>query len=325
MKKLLRALLFIVGVLIILVGISAGYVYFFLPNVGKATDLKIAITPQRVERGKYLAMNVAVCIDCHSTRDWSKFAGPIVPGTEGKGGEQFPRELGFPGNFYARNITPDHLSSWTDGEIFRAVSSGVSKDGTALFPLMPYQHYGIADKEDVYSIIAYIRTLAPIKNEPPVSKADFPVNILMHLAPAKPVFVTMPSPTDTVKYGEYLVNMASCMTCHSKENKGDIIKGTEFGGGREFPLPWGTVRSANITMHSTGISYMNREQFLARFAVYSDTAYRSPAMGANDFNTPMPWMMYSRMKTSDLAAIYAFLKTVKPIDNKVNKFTPRKL
>jgi hypothetical protein len=324
MKRLLKAVLFIVVGIVVLVALSAGYVYFFLPNVGKPTDLKVEITPQRVERGKYLATSVAVCVDCHSTRDWSLFSGPMIAGTDGKGGEKFAREFGFPGTFYARNITPYKLSSWTDGEIFRAVTSGVSKDGSALFPLMPYSHYGKTDKEDIYSIIAYIRSLAPISNDVIPSKADFPVNILMHLAPAKPQFVTKPEESDTLKYGEYLVTMASCVECHSKENKGEVIKGTEFGGGREFALPSGTVRSANITSHSTGIAAMTREQFLARFAIYTDTAYHIPKVQPTEFNSPMPWTMYAGMKTSDLSAIYSFLRSVKQQDNKVEKFTPRK-
>ncbi len=324
MKRLLKAVLFIVTGVVVLVSLSAGYVYFFLPDVGKPTDLKIEITPQRVERGKYLATTVAVCIDCHSTRDWSLFSGPLVAGTDGKGGEKFAREFGFPGTFYARNITPYKLSSWTDGEIFRAVTSGVSKDGTPLFPLMPYAHYGKTDKEDIYSIIAYIRSLTPIKNDVIPSQADFPVNILMHLAPKKPEFVTKPAESDPLQYGGYLVMMASCVECHSKENKGEVIKGTEFGGGREFALPSGTVRSANITSHSTGIALMTREAFLARFAQYRDTGYKPVKLQPTEFNSPMPWTMYAGMKTSDLSAIYTFLRSVKQQDNKVEKFTPRK-
>lgn len=324
MKKVRKIVLWLLSGLVIVVAIAASYVSFFLPNVGKAPDLKVAITPERVERGKYIANSVAVCIDCHSTRDWSKYAGPLVEGTEGKGGEKFAREFGFPGTFYARNITPYRLHDWTDGEVFRAITSGVSKDGTALFPLMPYSHYGKLDREDVYSIIAYIRSLPEQKNDVIRSKADFPVNILMNLSPASPAFVQKPAETDTLKYGEYLVKMASCVECHSKVDKGVVIPGTEFGGGREFELPGGTVRSLNITQHSTGIAYLSREKFMDRFASYRDSSYRSPKLAPTDFNTPMPWIMYATMKPSDLAAIYAYLKTVKPIDNKVEKFTARK-
>lgn len=324
MKKTFKVLLFIAAGIIVLVCFAAGSVYFFLPNVGKAPELKIDITPQRVERGKYLATSVAVCIDCHSTRDWSLFSGPLVAGTEGQGGEKFAKEFGFPGTFYARNITPYKLSGWTDGEIFRAVTSGVSKDGNPLFPLMPYGHFGKTDKEDIYSIIAYIRTLAPVKNDVIPSKADFPVNILMHLAPAKPEFITMPAESDTLKHGEYLVTMASCVECHSKVNNGTVIKGTEFGGGREFALPGGIVRSVNITSDRTGIAVMTREQFIARFTQYKDSSYRPSKLQPADFNSPMPWTMYAGMKTSDLSSIYSFLRKVKPQDNKVEKFTPKK-
>lgn len=324
MRKALKVLLWLVCSLVVLVAIAASYVSFFLPNVGKAPELKVDITPDRVARGKYIANSVAVCIDCHSTRDWTQYSGPMVSGTEGKGGERFPREFGFPGTFYARNITPYKLKDWTDGEVFRAITSGVSRDGSALFPLMPYNHYGKLDKEDVYSIIAYLRSLPEQKNDVERSKADFPVSILMNLSPSKPAFVTKPAESDSVKYGEYLVNMASCVECHAKVDKGNIIPGTEFGGGREFEMPAGTVRSLNITLHKTGIGYMSREQFIQRFKNYTDPSYHSPKLGPKDFNTVMPWTMYSTMKTSDLAAIYAYLKTVKPLDNKVEKFTPRK-
>lgn len=324
MKKIFKALLFILIGVIVLVGAASGYVYFFLPKVEKAPDLKVTITPERVEHGKYLAMHVAVCIDCHSTRDYSQYSGPMITGTEGKGGDKFAREYGFPGNFYARNITPYKLATWSDGEIFRAITSGVSKDGSVLFPLMPYNHFGKADKEDVYDIIAYIRSLPSIQNEVPESKADFPVNILMHLAPEKTAFVTRPAASDTVKYGEYLVRMSSCVECHSKENHGQVIEGTEFGGGREFILPWGTVRTPNITNHATGIAAFTADAFVKRFKQYTDSSYRSPKMTMSDFNTPMPWIMYAGMKESDLRSVYAYLRTVKPIDNKVDRFTPLK-
>lgn len=76
-----------------------------------------------------------------------------------KGGEFFGPDLGFPGEFYSRNLTPANLRGWTDGEIFRAITAGVNKEGEALFPVMPYRNYSKMDKEDIYDIIAYLRTL----------------------------------------------------------------------------------------------------------------------------------------------------------------------
>ncbi|HPW86812.1 MAG TPA: cytochrome C, partial [Chitinophagales bacterium] len=104
------------GLLLIAIIIAAGlsYLKLGLPNVGAPEDIKITATPEMIARGKYLANHVAVCIDCHSTRDWSRFSGPPLSGTEGKGGDIFSRDFGFPGNFYAKNITPAGIGHWTD-------------------------------------------------------------------------------------------------------------------------------------------------------------------------------------------------------------------
>jgi hypothetical protein len=60
--------------------------------------------------------------------------------------------------------------------------------------------------------------------------------------------------------------------------------------------------------------------FLARFKVFSDPAQASHTSAA-DFQTIMPWYDYSGMKENDLKAIYAYLRTIKPANNKVVKFT----
>lgn len=323
MKKALKVLLILVAVVVLVAVAAASYVAWFLPNVGKSEDLKVEITPERLKRGEYLATSVAVCVDCHSTRDWSQFAGPPTPGTFGKGGDKFGKEAGFPGEFYAKNITPAGLKNWTDGELFRVITTGVNKHGKAMFPVMPYINYGKMDKEDVYSIIAYIRSLPAIENNPPASKADFPFSLIMNTIPQKAQLTKMPDLADSVAYGAYLVNVASCGDCHTKFEKGEFVKGTEFGGGREFQFPGGIVRSANITPHETGIGYWTRERFIKKFKDYQDTAYQSPKLDfMKDFNSPMPWMMYSKMTESDLSSIYQYLKTVKPIDGVQPKFTP---
>ncbi|HEY9197020.1 MAG TPA: cytochrome C, partial [Mucilaginibacter sp.] len=165
MKKFLKlaAYTVIVVVLVVIAGVS--YVVLALPDVGEPENIKVDATPRRIERGKYLANNIALCMDCHSTRDWSKFAGPMVVGTDGGGGEKFTAAAGFPGEVEVPNITPYHLANWTDGELFRAITTGVKKDGSAIFPLMPWPYYSKMDREDVYSIIAYVRSLKPIKKD----------------------------------------------------------------------------------------------------------------------------------------------------------------
>jgi hypothetical protein len=106
MGKIFKVIAVIIAIIIIAIAGLLMYVKAALPGISEAGELKIEYTPERIERGKYLASNVSVCIDCHSKRDYSKFGAPIVQGTLGQGGELFGREMGFPGDYYSANITP---------------------------------------------------------------------------------------------------------------------------------------------------------------------------------------------------------------------------
>jgi mono/diheme cytochrome c family protein len=319
MKALKLAGKILAGLLVV-VAAAIVYVKTALPNIAPAADLKIERTATRIERGKYLANHVMVCMDCHSTRDWSQYAGPLS-GALGGGGEEFTQEMGFPGKFYAPNITPYMLASWTDGEIFRAVTTGVNKSGKALFPVMGYHRFGQLDKEDIYSVVAYIRGLPAVRKDIPQSEPDFPINILINTMPHEAFFSSRPSEADQVAYGKYLITATGCVECHSKTDKGAVIPGTEFGGGMEFKGPTGVVRSANITMHKeTGIGNWTKEAFVAHFKAYTDSSYVSPKVAPGELNTPMPWVMYSGMKEKDLAAIFTYLNTIKPIEHRVVRF-----
>jgi hypothetical protein len=322
--KIAKYVLYACAFVLVIVAGLLSYVKIALPNVGDAENLTIEYTPARIERGKYLANSVAVCMDCHSTRDWSKFSGPLTEGTLGKGGERFDQKMGLPGVYHSKNITPFGISRYTDGELFRVIATGVTKEGRAMFPLMPYLYYGRMDKEDIYAIIAYVRSLAPIENAVAESVSDFPMNFIINTIPAKPQHQTRPASSDVLASGAYLINAAGCAECHTKADKGQIIKELCFSGGREFAFPNGsTVRSTNITPDKTGIGSWTEEQFVQRFKAYSDSGYVAPVVPNGEFNSIMPWTMYSKMNKEDLAAIFQYLKTVKPIENTVERFTPR--
>jgi mono/diheme cytochrome c family protein len=323
MRKAFRVILLILSGVIVLAGGLIFYVKAALPNVGAPQDLSIQLTPGRITRGEYLANHVAACTDCHSQRDWNIYAGPLKPGTFGAGGEKFGKEIGFPGTLYSSNITPYALGSWTDGELFRAVTTGVNKNGKALFPLMAYHSFGRMDPEDIMSVIAYVRTLPSVKSDIPARQLDFPLSFLVNTFPAAANPEKKPDSNNIMAYGRYLTTMADCVECHSKVNKGSRVKGSEFGGGRTFDFPNGTVAtSANITPDKeTGIGSWDRSLFIHKFRQYADSSYHPKQIGADDFNTPMPWLAYSRMQEKDLAAIYAYLQTVKPLHNPIKTFS----
>lgn len=324
MKKTKQVLLLIFVIILIIVGAAVAYLKLGLPNIKAAPVLSIELTPERLARGEYLANHVAVCIDCHSMRDWSRFSGPPLEGTLGKGGDVFDQKFGFPGEYHAKNITPEGISHYSDGELFRTITTGVDKEGKALFPVMPFHYYGQMDEDDIKSIIAYIRTLKPIVNPVPGSKSDFPMSLIINTLPHEASFTKLPAKTDVVNYGKYLTNAASCIECHTKFEKGSLVAGTEFGGGREFPFPDGSIiRSANISPdEETGIGGWDEEVFVSLFHAYSDSTTINTKLNPGDFNSIMPWSMYGKMNDEDLKAIFAYLKTVKPISNSVVKYTP---
>ncbi|MFT3750763.1 MAG: cytochrome C [Agriterribacter sp.] len=322
MKKAFKVLGYALLSIILIIFLLIVYVKTALPNVGDAPALTITNTSEKIERGKYLANHVSVCTDCHSTRDWSKFSGPLIEGTLGKGGERFDQHAGFPGVFYSKNITPAGISRYTDGELFRLITTGVTKEGRAMFPVMPYSHYGQMDTEDIQCIIAYIRSLPSIENTVPESVADFPMNFIINTIPAKANPQKLPPKTDQLAYGRYMVNAASCIECHTPVKKGQIIEALAFGGGREFNMPGGMLRSANISPDSaTGIGKWTEEIFINKFKLYADSSYKLPAVKPGEFNTIMPWKMYSGMTEEDLKAIFRYLKTAKPVSNHVEKFS----
>jgi hypothetical protein len=322
MKTAFKFLGVLAVVLIVAVAGAMTYVKTMLPDVGPAPDLTVEITPERLERGAYLANHVMLCMDCHAVRDFSQFAGPPTPGTLGAGGDIFDQKFGFPGKFVARNITPHGVGDWTDGELFRAITAGVSKDGHAFFPIMPYKNYSQMDPEDIYAVIAYIRQLEPVANELAVSEPDFPFNFIINTIPKKAEMGKLPVDRNSLEYGKYMANAAGCNECHTKTVKGEVV-GAAYAGGFEFPLGGGTiVRSMNITPHETGIGNWTEEAFIARFKMYADSSYTPQTVAPGEFQTAMPWIMYAGMDTADLAAIYRFLRTVPAVENTVERFTP---
>lgn len=326
MKKILKYFLYLLAFLVVAVAGLLTYVKAALPNVGQAPDLKIEYTAERVARGEYLATSVTVCMDCHSTRDWSKFSGPLTEGTLGRGGERFDQKVGMPGVYYSRNITPYGIARYSDGELYRLITTGVTKEGRAMFPLMPYPYYGRMDPEDIYCIISYVRSLAPVQNDVPDSQSDFPMNFILNTIPKAAEPAKRPDTTDVLAYGAYMTNATACRECHTQVSRGQIIPELAFGGGRDFTMPDGSViRSGNITPEpNTGIGTWTEESFVARFKQYDDTSYHVPPVPPGEFNTIMPWTMYAKMKRQDLVAIYTYLKSTKPIVNQVLRYTPPK-
>jgi mono/diheme cytochrome c family protein len=314
-KTIVRILGFLVAAVMITTVGGFSYLYLRKPATARPSDVKVEITRARLARGKYL-YNLADCDGCHSQRDFSRFDGPVVESGRGQG-TVFPPDMGLPGVVAPRNITPDKetgLGNWTDGEKIRAIREGISRDGTALFPMMGYERFRHMSDEDVYSLVAYLNTLPPVRNPVPRSKIVFPVSMLIKSAPQPAGHVPQPDHSNKVKYGEYLVTMAGCIECHTPAKQGKPLQGMTLAGGQEFQFPGAVVVSANITPDlETGIGRWTERDFLDRVYQYKEYAEKgSPQVGPESF-TLMPWLNFAQLEPEDLKAIYAFLRTQQPV------------
>jgi cytochrome c len=170
-------------------------------------------------------------------------------------------------------------------------------------------------REDLYSIIVYIRQLEPKQSNLQPTHLEFPMNLIVRTIP-KPVTIRE---TDSRPRGEYLATVGNCWTCHTADDgRGQKLPGMDFAGGREFTMPDGSiVRSVNLTPDAkTGIGSWSRDQFISVFKRYQNQDLRQ--IPVQKGNTVMPWTYFSEMKEEDLGAIFDYLSTLKPISNPVN-------
>jgi len=303
------------GVVLLLVGLAIVKFYLLSPRFRAAPEMKAEASPDALARGQYLVDHVTGCLGCHSAIDETQSGEPPVPGRLGSG-RDFGAMPGFPGHLIAPNLTPDKetgLGAWSDGEIARAIREGVSRDGHALFPMMPYVAYSkTLTDADVLAIIAYLRTLSPNKNDPGKTKIDFPVSMFIRAVPAPLTQAAAPPAADTLSRGQWLLTACSCHDCHDSVNaRHEPIAGKALAGGMAMPIPGrGQVYAANISSDlATGIG-----------AYSDDDLLRVLSSGKNKAGAPlygMPWLYYSGLTETDKRALIAALRAGPAIVNAV--------
>lgn len=317
-----KIVLIVLLVVVFVAGGALAFLYLHKPAQVAAATIKVPMTPERIARGKYIFENLSDCDGCHSQRDFTRVGGPVVPAGRGRGNVLSDLLHGLPGTVVAPNITNDPetgIGLWTDGEKIRAIREGVDNTGRALFPMMPYPGYRKMSDEDVQSVVAYMNSLPPVRNPLPRTKLDFPVGLFIKFVPQPAGSVAGVDRSDKVKYGEYLVTLGGCGDCHTPIEKGQPVLGKTLAGGRVFATTVGTVVSANITPDlETGIGKWSDEYFHKKIYDYKEYAASGPPPlpGPQAF-TLMPWLGLSQLPAEDLSAIYAFLRTVKPVHNAV--------
>jgi mono/diheme cytochrome c family protein len=252
-----------------------------------------------LERGAYLMKSIVACGNCHTPK------GPKgdLPGMELAGMAPFFKTPAFVAN--APNITPDKetgIGAWTDAQIITAIREGKRPDGSIIGPPMPIVLYRDLSDTDVNAIVAYLRTVKPVRQVIPKSVYNMP------LPPSygPPVTHVADVPhNDKIAYGAYLAGPAGhCIECHSPMGAhGPDIKHQLGAGGFEFPGPWGLSVSANIT--PTGLKGRTDADIkkMISTGIRPDGSRMAP---------PMAYSYYANIRPDDLDAIVAYLRSLPP-------------
>jgi mono/diheme cytochrome c family protein len=215
--------------LILLVVVALVTMYLLQP--GALPDLQkepTNATTETINRGEYLA-RVGDCVACHT-----ELNGPIFAG-----GRAMPTPFG---NLYAPNITPDDgtgIGLWTSEDFYRMMHTGVSRDGTLLYPAMPFANYTKVTRADSDAIYAYLMSVPPVVRKNTPHELRFPFNKRELLLGWRTLyfregeFVPDAKQSEEWNRGAYLVEgLGHCSMCHTAVNAlGGTSEERAFEGG----------------------------------------------------------------------------------------------
>jgi len=255
-----------------------------------------------LERGTYLMHSVVACGNCHTPK------GPqgAVPGMELAGG--FKIDGGAEFLAVASNITPDPetgIGKWTDEQIIAAIREGRRPDGSMIGPPMPIGMYHRMSDSDVRAIVAYLRQVKPVKNAVP--KSDYHIPLPASYGP--PADHADVPRTDQLRYGAYLAGpLGHCMECHTLLVKGvPDLEHRAGAGGNKFEGPFGVSVSRNLTP--------DPENGLGKwtFAQFKATLSTGARPTGEHLKPPMGFGYYKNISDADFQAIWAYLRSLKPL------------
>jgi len=281
----------------------------FAAGIAVTTFAIVAITPTAeaetpYQRGKYLVEVVAACGNCHTPMGPK---GPIMARALSGG-----PPLVEPGiKAFATNITSDMetgIGKWSVAQIVRAVRDGVRPDGSLIRPPMPFELYRKLSDRDARAIAVYLKRVKPIRATSP--KSVYKVPLPKNYGPPVGRIAEVPR-SDKVAYGAYLAGpVAHCTACHTPLVKGHFDWSRIGAGGNRYPGPWGVSVSRNITPHKTdGIGAWSDAKIKRAITkgIGRDGAKLAPPMG---------YGYYARIRPSDLDALVAYMRSLKPLATK---------
>jgi mono/diheme cytochrome c family protein len=168
-------------------------------------------------------------VACHTEHGGAPFAG----------GFAIPTPFG---TLYSPNITPDKttgIGTWSAAQFYDMLHTGRGKDGTLLYPAMPFPAYTEITRKDSNEIFEYLQSLRPILQVNRENELRFPYNnrSLLYgwrlLYFKEGAFVPTPGRSAQFNRGAYLVQgLGHCASCHSTINAlGGSSDDAAFAGG----------------------------------------------------------------------------------------------
>lgn len=315
MKRVLKWLGFAVLAIVLLIGGFALFIQFrSMPSYDVAVpNVTVESTPERVARGRHLAMSL--CAECHRH--------PTTRTLSGTQMLDLPEQFGIA---YSKNIT-NHptkgIGAWKDGELLWLLRTGIHpKTGLYVPPWMP--KFSHMSDEDLNSIVAWLRSddvLVSATDQDNIESspswfAKFLVTIAFKPFDYPTAPIPQPDTTNLVAYGKYLATgVYDCYACHSADiasmNQHEPEKTPGFfgGGTQMLDVNRNPMYAPNITFDKThGIGNWTEEQFVS--------ALRD---GFRPNGTPIKYPMPRGVHMTDLElrAMYAYIKTVPTIANVV--------
>ena len=244
-------------------------------------------------------------------------------GTPHTGARAFPIPFG---TVYSTNITQDKetgLGAWTDRQIEDAMVRGIRRDGSRLLPVMPYEKYSGMAEEDMRALIAYLRTLKPVKKATPELKTRVPFARSI----GTPLFLKFfgkfsnspaQAPKTGIERGRYLVDHLSlCGDCHTPRNSIGVPNRSLYLAGANKNIGLLGQELPNITPDTeTGIGDWKRGDIaeLIISGIKPDSDNVQGLMEEVIAGTPRG---YKDMTKEDALAIADYLKSVPAIKNKI--------
>lgn len=317
MKKVFRVLLIFIGVIILIAAIGATYISIDgIPKYKRENVPAVTVisSPEKIANGKRLA--TVLCATCHLNAATQKLTGERM--------YDAPAEFG---TVWSQNITQDKeygIGDWSDADLVYLLRTGVKKNGFYAPPWMAKLPH-MAD-DDINDILAFLHSddpwVQPAAVEDTAPQPSFLAKFLCHVAfkpfPYPDHRIERPDTNNKVEWGHYIAtSQVECYSCHSRDFKTVDFYNPEksegfFGGGNGLRnKQQQTIHSANLTSDKeTGIGNWTEDQFVktVRFGLKPDGT-----------STRYPMIPFVQLTNSEVRAVYAYLKTLPPIHNQVDR------